>query len=212
MIKLRRGLLIKGTPYHFALSMGVDSLSAFSYLRAKGYDVRPLHFNHGLRAENDLMEAKYLELCGVLRFTPVVGRGSGLSSESDCREARLSFYRGVGVRGLITAHHLNDWVENYLMNCFRGLPNRSPMNWLEEFDGFSVFHPFLLSRKVDLVEFASRNSIGGSRIINWVVPDSSNDCVVGCRRNWVRNVVLPELRSRDVVLEKFAKRRLRVKI
>lgn len=208
MIKLNKRLLSKSDEFHFALSMGVDSLSAFCYLRSKGYKVIPIHFNHGLRSQNDLMEEKYLSLCELLRVEPCVGRGVNLSSEIECREARLDFYRELGVSRVSTAHHMNDWVENYLMNCFRGEPDKSPMNWVEDFGSFTVFHPFLLSRKSDLVDFALRNSLGDSSIFNWVVEDSTNSDTVGSRRNWVRKVVIPELRSRDVVLEKFAKRRL----
>lgn len=227
MIKLDKTFLCKSKRYVLAMSMGVDSVAAFMYLRDKGYSVYPVHFNHRLRERNDIMEKRYRELCAALHIEPIVDWGcfDDDATEADFRKARLRFYdRSVssvlghwvhnGYPGLITAHHLNDWVENYLMNCLRGHPIHTPIKPVavrypdKPNSAYHFIHPFLASRKSDLVEYAERNFIAGIRGIGWVVSDESNSVLKGSRRNWVRNILVPLLGGVEVNLEKFALRQI----
>ena len=95
MIKIIKQIVTLDKPCYFAISMGVDSVAAYLWMVNKGYKVTPIHFNHGLRDQNDLMESKFIELCGATNKKPIVGKGSNLSTEADCREARLNFYKEV---------------------------------------------------------------------------------------------------------------------
>lgn len=56
MIKLIKNILPKEKEYFFAISMGVDSVAGYLFLKNKGYTVHPIHFNHKLRNQNDAME------------------------------------------------------------------------------------------------------------------------------------------------------------
>jgi tRNA(Ile)-lysidine synthase TilS/MesJ len=102
---------------------------------------------------------------------------------------------------IITAHHLNDWVESYLMNCLRGNPERRPFEVLTDFGNFRVIHPFLLTKKVDFHQYIERNMM-----MKFFVEDETNFITKGSRRNWVRNDLIPSLKSQDISLEKYAKR------
>lgn len=204
MIKIIKQILPKDRHYHLALSMGIDSVAALFWLKAKGYQVTPLHFNHNLRAQNGIMHESFLKLCEFLKLDGKSEIGVGLKTEKECRNARLDFYsRAVEGGTIITAHHLNDWVESYLMNCLRGHPNHNPFKLESEFNNFKIIHPFLLTKKADFKQFLERNGW-----MEYVVEDESNKTFKGSRRNWVRNCVVPEMAKQKLSLEKFAKRRI----
>lgn len=204
MIKVVKQILPKDREYHVAVSMGVDSVAALFWLRAKGYKVIPLHFNHNLRSQNGTMHERFLDLCQKLGLEGKSEIGINLVTEADCRNARLNFYSKAAKDGtIITAHHLNDWVESYLMNCFRGHPNHHPFELVSSFENFKIVHPFLLTRKSDFRQFLERNGWMG-----WVVEDQSNFVIKGSRRNWVRSCVVPEMARQKLSLEKYAKRKI----
>ena len=46
----------KATKMYVSVSMGVDSLAAFFFLKQKGYNVGPIHFNHNMRPQNHVVE------------------------------------------------------------------------------------------------------------------------------------------------------------
>lgn len=194
----------KNNHYFLACSMGVDSVSALFWLKSKGYNITPLHFNHNLRAQNGTMHEKFLELCAFLNIEGKSEIGINLNTEADCRNARLSFYSRTAQNGtIITAHHLNDWVESYILNCFRGHPNHTPIEFVSNFENFKLIHPFLLTRKKDFKQYLERN--GWTK---YVVEDESNKIIKGSRRNWIRNGIIPEMTKQKLSLEKFAKRKI----
>lgn len=204
MIKAIRAILPKDRRYYVAVSMGIDSVAAVIWLRSKGYRIKPVHFNHRLRPQNDMMEQKFWEMCRELGMDGHAGIGKNLKTEVDCRNARLEFFSRLGSDSqIITAHHLNDWVENYLLNCFRGQPGFSPMPVFSKFGNFTLLHPFLSSRKIDFKTYLERNGW-----MRFVVEDETNLLVKGSRRNWIRNTILPEMKNQKLSLEKFASKKI----
>jgi tRNA(Ile)-lysidine synthetase-like protein len=202
MIKIVKKIISKEKKYFFALSMGTDSVAGYMYLLNKNYNIQPIHFNHNLRAQNQLMEEKFIDLCEKTNKKPIIGYGNKLKTELDCRNARLDFYENYCEnQEVITAHHLNDFVENYLLNCFRGIPNNKIFQIKSEFEKFSIIHPFLLTRKKDFVQYLERN-----KLTDYIIEDESNDIIKGSRRNWIRNKILPEMKKNKISLEKFAKK------
>lgn len=202
MIKTIKRILPKDAKYHIAVSMGSDSVAALFWMRWKGYEVVPLHFNHNLRAQNAIMQDKFHALCqnlGLEGKSEIWARGAG--TEAECREARLNFYERVASGGnIVTAHHLDDWIEGYLLNCFRGHPNHMPFKPVSDFGKFTIIHPFLPTSKREFCEFLKKNGW-----LEWVVEDQTNRVVKGSRRNWIRNVILPEMHLQKMSLRKFAK-------
>ena len=150
----------KNTPIYVGVSMGIDSIAAYFYLRSKGYNVIPLHFNHGLRDQNNEMENKFRELFNLpsgyfsdhVKKMGIVGHGNNLTSENDCRHARIEFFKKHAEGSiLVTGHHLDDYVESYLLNCFRGQPEYRPFKLVSDFVSFKIVHPFLLTEKNDIL-------------------------------------------------------------
>jgi tRNA(Ile)-lysidine synthase TilS/MesJ len=205
MIKVIKHIMPKDRRYHIAVSMGLDSVAALFWLRWKGYQITPLHFNHNLRAQNGIMHERFLALCRRFEIegkSEIWVRGAG--TEADCRNARLDFYSREARGGtIITAHHLNDWVESYLLNCLRGHPSKRPFELESKFPDFTVIHPFLPTRKEDFRQFLERNGW-----MEWVVQDQTNSVVKGSRRNWLRCAMIPEMKKQRLSLEKYAKRKI----
>lgn len=188
--------------------MGADSVAALFWLRWKNYNFIPLHFNHNIRAQNGTMQEKFLELSHELNLNGISEVGINLKTENECRNARLNFYSKYAQNGtIITAHHLNDWVESYLLNCFRGKPNVKPFSLESKFENFTIIHPFLLSRKSDFKQFLERNNW-----TKWIVQDESNFLIKGSRRNWIRNNIINEMRKQKLSLEKYALRKIKEEI
>lgn len=204
MIKILKNILCKKQEYFFAVSMGVDSVAGYLFLKNKGYKVHPIHFNHKLRSQNDLMENKYVDLCKLTNEDPIIGYGENLKTELDCRKARIDFYNKIFKNQiLITAHHLNDCIESYLLNCFRGHPERPFFLLKSQFDNFKIIHPFLLTKKRDFEQYVERNNY-----LNYIVHDETNFSTKGSRRNWIRNKIVPEMSKNKLSLEKFIKRKI----
>jgi tRNA(Ile)-lysidine synthase len=206
MIKAVKQVLPKDRKYHVAVSMGADSVAALFWMRWKGYEVTPMHFNHNLRAQNCTMQERFLALCETLGLEGKSGVwAKGFGTEAECREARLDFYsREAKGATIVTAHHLDDWVESYLLNCFRGHPNKNPFELESRFPDFTVVHPFLPTGKRDFKEFLERNGWA-----HWVVRDETNSSTSGSRRNWIRHNILPEMARQKLSLEKYARRRIK---
>ena len=201
----------KNEKFFLSLSMGVDSVAAFHYLLSKEYKFVPVHFNHNLRSQNDIMEKKFFDLCKKFNINGKAGSKLGFNygvciTEADCRNARLNFYKSLG-GNIVTAHHLNDWVESYLLNCLRGKPHHKPFELISEFSEFKIIHPFLLSRKKDFFEYVSRNGLK-----EFVEEDETNFLVKGSRRNWVRNKLIPDMKDQKLSLEKYALREIKKEI
>jgi tRNA(Ile)-lysidine synthetase-like protein len=227
VIKIIKQVVDKKQPYLFSLSMGVDSLAAFIWMKIAGYEVVPIHFNHKLRPQNDLMEKKFLEFCkdfntksDFITHSPTFTVDTKeCQTEADFRNLRIEFYKDISAFAkqvlylgdltptIITAHHLNDYVESYLLNCFRGHPNHTPIELESEFNfgesRFKIIHPFLLTKKKDFVQFIERNNYN-----KYLVEDETNKVSKGSRRNWIRNFILPEMGKNKLSLEKFAKRKI----
>lgn len=204
MIRTVREILPKDKTYYIAVSMGVDSIAAAHFLNNKGYRLIPIHFNHNLRDQNFVMMEKFLDFCTNIGLSGHIGVGNKLITEKDCRNARLNFYSKIAKNGnVITAHHINDWVESYLLNCFRGQPNNNIFSLVSNFDSFSILHPFLLTRKKDFKEYVERN-----HLTKYLVEDETNSIIKGSRRNWIRNFIIPQMKENKLSLEKFAQRKI----
>ena len=200
------------------VSMGIDSVAAFLYLRRGGYNVVPFHYNHNLRHQNDVMQQKFLAFvkhigCSVY-FTNAVDAKPQTHSEAECRQKRFDFFQqcaaAIQSEHLVTAHHLDDCVESYLLNCFRGHPQYKPIQLQSHFDTFCVLHPFALTEKEDFRKFMLQDC--NAAYTQYIVYDETNSINKGSRRNWIRNVIVPELTRQHISLKKHCRRQIKLQI
>ena len=129
--------LIPGEYVLAAVSGGADSVALLLLLwqeaRRGRIRMAAAHFEHGLRGEASLEDARFVEaLCMRLGVPCVVGHGdvaalardAGMGVEEAARQARYSFLRKekqrIGADCVALAHHADDQAETVLMHLFRG--------------------------------------------------------------------------------------------
>lgn len=198
-------------------SMGVDSLAMTHYLlsnKGKYFEtVIPLHINHNLREENQLMAEsyerfirdKFPSICSIIIKNP----DKTLTTEDDFRKFRVRCLGNFSGKIIITAHHLNDFVESYLLNTIRGNPEYLPMpfyTYHKEQDVVSC-KPFCFNKKKDFIEYVEKHDL-----MKYVVEDSTNKVTKGSRRNLIRNEILPILEREKVGLEKIVSKRMKERL
>ena len=213
------------TQFRILCSSGVDSIAASHYFHKKfhrgslNYSV--LHFNHQQRPQNDLMSEKYLTFGydhHVPRYTPVNLKDHGYFdfidkiTEDALRDARLSYIRTNYDKTIfVTAHHLDDATESYMMNVLRGKEGFQPIPFITEVGSNLIIHPFLFTKKADFVKYAEKKDL-----MKYVVEDETNKVTKGSRRNFIRNEIMPLLQREKMglstIVEKKMKERLMLEL
>lgn len=204
-----------------AVSMGVDSLASCLYLLKRSYNLHLIHYNHNLRPQNIEMQKNFWEFFSLFKYYDNVTASSNRVfseynnwDENQCRQNRLDFFSQAcaeeNIKIIITAHHLDDYVESYLLNCFRGKPNFKPINLVSDFVHYKIIHPFLLTEKEDFIEYIRRADNG--KYQKFLVNDETNNKIKGSRRNWIRKVIIPELASQKISLKKFCRQQIQEQI
>lgn len=190
--------------FYFLVSGGVDSVAAAHWL-SKTYrkNFTILHFFHRTQPDNSVMEKCVNELatnlcvgCRVIYNTTNAEHWS----EAELRDWRLSWMSAIG-GNFVTAHHLNDAVENYMFNCLNGTPEYKPIQEVTEFEKHKIWHPFLLTNKKSFKTYVKKN-----KLERFVCEDQTNNDTK-FKRNWMRNNILPEISNRGINLETVVKKK-----
>ncbi|MBV8210887.1 MAG: tRNA lysidine(34) synthetase TilS [Burkholderiaceae bacterium] len=201
-----RGRTRSEPPLLVAYSGGRDSTALLSIVRqlrearASGFS-RPhaVHVHHGLQREADSWVQHCERLCAqmdvplTVRRVRVERRGTGV--EAAAREARYRVLeevaRELGAQIVLTAHHLDDRLETFLLQWIRGAgpEGLSGMARQREFDGagagIALLRPLLEVPRERIEEYVARKELA-------FVDDPSNSDQ-RLERNAVRLRVVPEL-------------------
>lgn len=183
-----------------AVSGGADSLAlvlmAKEQLAVFGYEIIALTVNHGLRPSSD-DEARYvaqvMQQHGIEHHI-LYWRGTKPDTgvEEAARVARYKLLtewcRQNNVAVLLTAHHLQDQAETFLMRLQRGsgLEGLCCMREVTERDGILILRPLLYVEPEVMREYLRQKNIA------WVQDESNFD------KHYLRNAVrafLPQLAS-----------------
>lgn len=190
--------------YLLCVSGGVDSMFLLSFFaRNCERPVRVAHFNHGLRPNSEQEEAFVIDTCRQYGLVCVTGRGDASamraspSLEAEARRQRYEFFESVidDREVLVTAHHANDQLETVLLRLMRGYPDHNLR--MKRING-RRYKPLLAIPKETLVNQAVH------RRIEWMEDDSNHDNAF--ERNWVRNILIPQMMERRNVLRTIALR------
>lgn len=188
----------------FLVSGGVDSIAACHFIVNKlRRKVKVLHFNHNYQDANKTMEHSVMSFCSKFGIDcHVITNQEKVinTSENGMRQWRHNEIEKIG-GNFITAHHLNDCVENYIDNCLKGHPEYKPINEVSHFINFKVYHPFLLTTKQSFINYCHDNNL-----MQFVVTDPTNTDNKN-KRNWLRNCVLPAIYERNVGIETVVKKK-----
>jgi len=185
-----------------AYSGGVDSTALVDVLvraRRKFGSMRLVHVDHGLQAAS----ADWSEHCAnqarrwrvpIRCLHAKVASRRDESLEAAARDARYALFEQEMKPGeiLVTAHHLDDQVETFFLQLFRGagVTGLAAMAARRRFAGAWVVRPLLDVSRAELVAYAKVNKL------TWIEDPTNQFTRYG--RNFLRHEVLPTLRNRWV--------------
>lgn len=192
---------IKNRAGHFllAVSGGLDSMTLWQMFRATKLNHAVAHVNFGLRgAESDADQALVETIAaehGIKVFIKKVDTKSfakehKLGTQEAARSLRYTWFEELKKEydydQLVTAHHLNDSVETFMINLHRGtgLKGLGGIRSTEK-----VLRPLLDFSKAELHDYASKNKIEFRN-------DASN-AKDDYLRNWFRNGLLKEWKEKN---------------
>lgn len=189
----------KDSSFLLAISGGVDSmvlLWLFSKLKSQIlYPFIVAHINYKLRGEDSDLDQKLVEdfckknniLCYTYEASVEYDKPQQGSIQLWARELRYRFFREIqereNLKYLVTAHHLNDQLETFLINLSRGsgitglcgIPSNEN----------HILRPLLNFSKKEIYAFAKENQIPFREDVS----NQKNDYL----RNKIRNKIIPEL-------------------
>lgn len=205
---------IRNRKVYLLCSSGIDSVAITDYvLSERMVNVSGIiHFNHNLREQNNEMESAVKRFVSEL-YTDipltVYKNNEHLVTEDDFRKFRINHLMSYDDSVFFTAHHLDDCVESYLLNCFRGNPEYLPIPFKTDLNGInsSILKPFIFNKKIDFIEWVNRQDL-----MKYVVEDETNKIKKGSRRNLIRNEILPILDREKMGLQKVVLKKMKQKL
>lgn len=191
--------LIPQKHFHLGLSGNNDSLAACHYLHARGYKFTAAHLNNNLIAQDGECADRVENFCkefGIpLKMERCEETYTKGSIEGFARDCRIKFFNSIG-GDIVLCHHLNDCVEGNFWNFLRGHIENIPMPEKTDFGLYTVYRPFLLTTKSSFEKYNQRKNLE-----KFVTHDELNNNL-SLNRNWIRNILIPEVHSRNYNLEK----------
>jgi len=160
-----------------AFSAGIDSSALFFILKAHGieFDLAIVDYNTRAQSKDEVRYAK--ELCSSYkkRLFLHTCKLESANFEHNARDERYQFFTNIikenGYTNLLTAHHLNDKLEWFLMQLGKGsgLVEMIGMSETENREDFSITRPLLHVSKNSLKNFLLANDI------RYFVDESNSD-------------------------------------
>ena len=181
-------------------SGGVDSVVLFHLMLSVSKNFVVAHCNFNLRDNESLGDLEFVkDLCekNSIKFysksfnTKKIQNTSNKSIQMVARDLRYDFFENLSVKlninHILTAHHLNDSLESFIINISRG----SGLDGLTGIPGLNkkIKRPLIEFEKVNIINYAKSNNL------KWR-EDSSNKSN-SYLRNKIRNKIIPELEKLD---------------
>ncbi len=192
------GLIEEGQVVGAAVSGGPDSMALLvclcSLASRNGFTVKCIHFEHGIRGEDSLRDAEFVEnFCAERDIPMFVGAADvpalaekwGVSEETAAKRAREEYMDSLVLAGeadvIATGHHLDDSAESVLMHILRG-SGLAGLTGIHSRYG-NYIRPLLCVDRAEILAYAGQNGID-------YVTDATN-ADNKYTRNYVRNVLMP---------------------
>lgn len=184
-----------------AFSGGLDSTVLLHQLvqwrqQTPGLTLRAIHVHHGLSPHADSWVAHCEAVCQQWLVPLVVKRvqleDMGLGIEAQARRARYDAFARTLLPGevLVTAQHLDDQCETFLLALKRGSgpAGLSSMGERSPFAGSSLIRPLLMETRSALEQWARAHEL------RWIEDESNQDDAYD--RNFLRLRIIPLLQQR----------------
>lgn len=156
--------------YLLAISGGVDSMVLLDLFRQTSANFQVAHCNFQLRAEDANGDEEFVRnYCGLynipfhsVRFDVAAYQKTGnYSVEMACRNLRYDWFAEIQkinqLDFLVTAHHLDDNLETFLINLSRGTGLKGLVGM--QIDNGRILRPLLEFTKNNLLEYAENNTL-----------------------------------------------------
>ena len=192
-----------------AVSGGVDSIVLFHLCLKLKLNFFVAHCNFKLRKKESDLDEKFVRDLAIkhnIKFytksfnTKKLSDNDNKSIQMVARELRYSWFeelsKELNVKHILTAHHLDDSLETFLINLSRGSGIDGLLGIPEVND--TVYRPLLIFKKDEILSYAKENKI------TWR-EDSSNK-KREYLRNQIRLEVIPKLKEiNQNLLDNFSK-------
>ncbi len=158
---------LKNSKNLLAFSGGGDSTALFFLLLKHDISFDVAHINYKTRKQSDDEEEYAKKLCKMYdkRLFSGVFELEKNNFEHQARVARYSFFEDIiqkeNYETLLTAHHLGDRLEWFLMQLCKGagVVEMLGMNECEQKDGYLIVRPLLGFCKEEILDFLNQNEI-----------------------------------------------------
>jgi len=179
-----------------ALSGGLDSVVLLDILYKLGVTMHLAHVNYALRGEESIEDQKWVESLAKKYQLPLhlkdaaneINQSKG-SIQLQARDIRYNWLKELKIQYqldyIITAHHLDDQVETFLMNLIRGASIKGIAAMPSKTD--LIRRPMISCTKKMILNYAMENHLPFRE-------DSSN-LKSDYTRNKVRNQLLPLIQT-----------------
>ena len=192
-----------------AVSGGVDSIVLFHLCLKLKLNFFVAHCNFKLREKESDLDEKFVRDLAIkhnIKFytksfnTKKLSNNDNKSIQMVARELRYSWFeelsKELNIKHILTAHHLDDSLETFLINLSRGSGIDGLLGIPEVND--TVYRPLLIFKKDEILSYAKENKI------TWR-EDSSNK-KREYLRNQIRLEVIPKLKEINPnLLDNFSK-------
>ena len=184
--------------YLVAVSGGIDSIVLLHAMNTLGLSIKALHVNYQLRGEESNADEDFVRNLSehldiplkvkVVNLQKRLSKGGNL--QDTARKVRYDFFKKELQKEknayCVTAHTKSDQIENFWMHLIRN-SGRSGISGMKEING-QIARPLLNVSRSEIRTYAHNNKL------NWREDSSNqkNDYL----RNVLRNLILPEIRSR----------------
>ncbi|WP_027385079.1 tRNA lysidine(34) synthetase TilS [Epilithonimonas caeni] len=154
--------------YLLAVSGGVDSMVLADLFQVSGFDFHIAHVNYHLRNEDSDLDQKLVsDFCEKHKIPFHLYEISQKDDQPEnsiqnwARELRYRFFRDIQVKEgldfLVTAHHLNDQLETFIINLSKASGIRGLSGIPRNENG--IIRPLLDFSKDEIYDFARENKI-----------------------------------------------------
>lgn len=184
--------------YLLAISGGVDSMILLNLFRESSAKFQVAHCNFQLRGDDAFRDEEFVRnYCAkheipfhYIRFDVEAYQKTGnYSVEMACRNLRYDWFKDVqrvnNLDYLVTAHHLDDNIETFIINLSRGTGLKGLVGM--QVDNGKIFRPLLAFTKAKLIDYANDNEI------DWC-EDYTNE-TDDYTRNKIRHHISPVLKE-----------------